>query len=226
MKNFKYAFKNTIKSFIALPVLMGNFYIPKIELNVPKVEPKTEAVIEKTITYKIDTKNQLPLVALEKNTQITPGLSNLEKEQIETAKLQKSGNRNVIARESYQLTNDPGLAVKRALVKEAASANGIGAHWKILEAVWQIETGKSWDRSVSSYAGAQGPWQFMPGTWNKYKPQPNASIHSARDGAYAAANLLARAGLSSGNVDKALFAYNHSTSYVVKVKRIADSIIE
>lgn len=129
--------------------------------------------------------------------------------------------RTVLARETPERSSGPSQEEKRTLVKQIAQAHGID--WKILEAVWEVESGKSWDRSVTSYAGAQGPMQFLPSTFRHYAPD-GASITSAHDSLNAGASLLSAAGASTGDVDSALFSYNHSTAYVAKVKRVADSI--
>lgn len=122
--------------------------------------------------------------------------------------------------------SDPDLTVKRALVQRAAAAYGIP--WEILEAVWQVESGKSWDTEVRSYAGAQGPAQFMPGTWRRYGVDGDGdgqtNIHSAVDAVYGAANYLATSGASRGEVYRALFAYNHADWYVQKVLGVARDI--
>ncbi|MBI2263361.1 lytic transglycosylase domain-containing protein [Candidatus Berkelbacteria bacterium] len=124
--------------------------------------------------------------------------------------------------------NDIGLEQKREKVKEAAGKYNVD--WKILEAVWQVETGKSWDTATRSYAGATGPLQFMPGTFRKYGEDANgdgkASIYDAEDSLAAAAKLLAANGAADGQIDQSLFAYNHSKTYVAKVKRVANSIVE
>lgn len=132
-----------------------------------------------------------------------------------------ASKRDVITRETPSRTSGPSFDEKRRIVKEIASKYNMD--WKVLEAVWEVESGKSWDRDVRSYAGAQGPMQFLPSTFRHYA-EPGASITSAIDSLHAGANLLSSAGASSGNVEKALFAYNHSSSYVAKVKRIAGSI--
>lgn len=137
-------------------------------------------------------------------------------------------SRNVIAREGRSYIQDVPLQQKRELAKKAAQSAGID--WRILEAVWQVESGKSWDTSIHSYAGAQGPMQFLPSTFRKYATDGNSDgqtdITKAEDALYSAAKLLASAGADSGNIDKALFSYNHAQWYVNKVKRVADSIVE
>ncbi len=115
---------------------------------------------------------------------------------------------------------------KRGWAQKAASAWGID--WKLLWAVWQVESGTQMSTTVRSYAGAQGPLQFMPGTWRGYAQDGNGdgvkNINDARDSLFAAAKLLAVNGADRGNIDGALLRYNHSLSYVAKVKRIAASI--
>jgi len=123
-------------------------------------------------------------------------------------------------------TEDPSLEVKREWVKRAAAHWGID--WKILEAVWQVESGKRWRTSVRSYAGATGPCQFMPGTWRAYAVDGNGDgvkdVTDARDCLFAAAKLLAVNGAQEGDNVRALRRYNNSTAYVLKVLRIAQSI--
>lgn len=141
----------------------------------------------------------------------------------------KNSTRNVVTRENRNIVPvDASLAEKRALAKRAAAKYGID--WRILEAVWQVESGKEWITEVKSSAGAQGPMQFMRGTWNKYAVDGNsdgsADINVAEDAVYAGANLLAQAGAASGDVNSALFSYNHAQWYVEKVKAVANSIQE
>lgn len=120
---------------------------------------------------------------------------------------------------------DVSLEEKRALAQAAAAHYGID--WKLVEAVWQIESGKRWQTTVTSSAGAQGPMQFMPGTWRAYAVDGNgdgvASVNDARDAVYAGARYLAANGAAT-DVDRALLRYNHAQWYVDKVKNLANSI--
>jgi len=109
-----------------------------------------------------------------------------------------------------------------------AAAAQFGIPWQILEAVHQVESGKSGSTTTRSYAGAQGPMQFMPGTWRAYGVDGNGDglvdANNVVDAIYGAAHLLARSGADEGRIDDALFNYNHAQWYVTKVKTIAYEI--
>lgn len=152
-----------------------------------------------------------------------------EKERIEREErakaLVKKKRSVVITAVAIAGPTDVSFETKRALAQKAAAAYGID--WKILEAVWQIESGKRWVTDVKSYAGAQGPMQFMPGTWRGYAVDGNgdgvASVYHAEDAVFAGARYLAANG-GATDVNRALFAYNHAQWYVDKVKALAASI--
>lgn len=112
------------------------------------------------------------------------------------------------------------------IYKEASDKFGVP--WQILEAVHQVETGKSGDTEVTSYAGAQGPMQFMPRTWDAYKEDGDGdgvkSRYDVHDAIYGAAKLLAAGGAAEGRVRAALWNYNHSDAYVDKVVSIAQEL--
>lgn len=151
-----------------------------------------------------------------------------EKQAADEASKKTVSTRAVVSRESTRTVSDPDIATKRALVKRAAAKWGID--WKILEAVWQVESGKAWDTSVKSSAGAGGPMQFMPSTWRGYAQDGNgdgvANMYSAEDALFGAAQLLAQSGASWGDINSALLSYNHAQWYVDKVKGVANSITE
>lgn len=81
-----------------------------------------------------------------------------------------------------------------------------------------------WDRAV-------GPFQFIPSTWIQYASRASedgkaASPHNMDDAALTAARYLCAAGGDLGTAagwSRALFAYNHSQSYVDKVLAAADA---
>lgn len=109
-----------------------------------------------------------------------------------------------------------------------AAGQQFGIPWQLIEAVHQVETGKSGSTANRSYAGATGPMQFMPGTWNAYAIDGNgdgvADITDVTDAIYTGANYLAKSGADEGRYDEAIYNYNHSQSYVNTVKTIAYEI--
>jgi len=92
--------------------------------------------------------------------------------------------------------------------KEAEAAFGVP--WYYLASVHLVETRMGRIRGLSS-AGAQGPMQFIPSTWAQYGD--GGDINDDHDAIIGAARYLRAAG-APGNMQKALFAYNHSQAYV------------
>jgi membrane-bound lytic murein transglycosylase B len=92
-----------------------------------------------------------------------------------------------------------------------------GVPWSILASINFVESAFGRVRSASE-AGARGPMQFLPATWRAYGM--GGDIDEPRDAILAAANYLRRSG-APRELDRALFAYNHSTSYVRAIRRFA-----
>jgi hypothetical protein len=99
----------------------------------------------------------------------------------------------------------------------AAAQRRFGVHWSILASINFVESAFGRVRSASE-AGARGPMQFLPSTWQEYGM--GGDIDDPRDAILAAGNYLRRAG-APGDMDGALFAYNHSTSYVRAIRAFA-----
>jgi membrane-bound lytic murein transglycosylase B len=92
-----------------------------------------------------------------------------------------------------------------------------GVHWSVLASVNFVESAFGRVRSASE-AGARGPMQFLPSTWREFGM--GGDIDDPHDAILAAANYLRHAG-APGDLDRALFAYNHSRSYVRAIRRFA-----
>ena len=121
-----------------------------------------------------------------------------------------------------------------ALYRDAASSCP-GLPWTILAAIGTVESdnGQSDQPGVHSganAAGAEGPMQFLPATFAAYdEPVPPGgaappSPYDPTDAVYAAARLLCADGASGGaNLSGAVYAYNHSTTYVAQVLTLAQT---
>ena len=92
-----------------------------------------------------------------------------------------------------------------------------GVPWSYLAAIHLVETRMGRIRGTS-VAGAQGPMQFIPATWERYG---EGDINSDRDSIRAAARYL-RANGAPGNMANALFRYNQSQRYVRAVTAYAE----
>ncbi|TME32563.1 MAG: lytic transglycosylase domain-containing protein [Chloroflexi bacterium] len=92
-----------------------------------------------------------------------------------------------------------------------------GVPWSYLAAIHLVETRMGRIRGTS-VAGAQGPMQFIPATWEKYG---EGDINSDLDSIRAAARYL-RANGAPGNMANALFRYNQSQRYVRAVTAYAE----
>ncbi|MDQ3772609.1 MAG: lytic transglycosylase domain-containing protein [Actinomycetota bacterium] len=95
--------------------------------------------------------------------------------------------------------------------------------WQVLAAVNYVET-KFGKVKATSSAGAQGPMQFLPSTWEAYGMGGN--IRDDRDAIMGAANYLRASGAGEGKpgLRRALFAYNRSDAYVQAVINFAKDI--
>jgi soluble lytic murein transglycosylase-like protein len=84
-----------------------------------------------------------------------------------------------------------------------------GVPWYYLASINLIETRMGRIRGVS-YAGAQGPMQFMPATWSAYG---KGDVNDPHDAILGAANYLKANGAPT-DMQRSLYAYNHAQAYV------------
>lgn len=92
--------------------------------------------------------------------------------------------------------------------------------WQVLAAVNFVETAFNKLRNKST-AGAQGPMQFIPSTWDAYGM--GGDIADPHDAIMGAANYLHASGAPK-DYGRALYAYNPSREYVDAVLRYARRI--
>ena len=118
---------------------------------------------------------------------------------------------------------------------EQAAATCPGLPWTVLAAVGTVESDNGQStlpgvHSGANAAGAEGVMQFEPSTFAAYdEPVPPGgaappSPYDPADAVYAAARLLCANGAAGGaDPAGAVYAYNHSTSYVAQVLALAQS---
>jgi hypothetical protein len=117
------------------------------------------------------------------------------------------------------------------LYREAADHYRLGADgWSVLAGVGKVECdhGRSrlrgCHRGEANAAGARGPAQFLPATWEVYGVDANGDgnrdVYEPADAVFGMANYL-RASGAPDHWRRALFAYNHADWYVDQVLRQA-----
>ena len=110
----------------------------------------------------------------------------------------------------------PAAPAKQLLEHYRAAGARFGVDWAYLAAINFIETSFGRIRGTS-VAGAQGPMQFIPTTWDIYG---RGDINSTRDSIFAAGRFLRAHGFARSPA-AALFRYNNSTAYVRGVTLVA-----
>ena len=104
--------------------------------------------------------------------------------------------------------------------------------WPLLAGIGKVESdhGRSTlpgVRSGQNPAGAAGPMQMGNGTgraggaWGRYGDGVASHVYRVGPAAKAAARMLCADGVRHGDIGGALYAYNHSASYVAQVRAIA-----
>ena len=141
----------------------------------------------------------------------------------EDAQLQQElgiAREDIVARPVEQLSKEE----YKKLYKKSAREYGFGEDWYILAAVGKVESNHGENMGPSS-AGAMGPMQFLPSTWQTSGVDGNgdgkANIMDPRDAIPAAARYL-RVGGAPEDWYAALYSYNHADWYVKKVLGVAE----
>jgi membrane-bound lytic murein transglycosylase B len=103
--------------------------------------------------------------------------------------------------------------------------------WSLLAAIGQVESGHGANPGTS-YAGAQGPMQFMPSTFAAYgvdgDNDGDTDIMDPADSVFSAAHYLCANGAGRGGdaLARAIWHYNHADWYVQLVLKLAGQYAE
>lgn len=111
------------------------------------------------------------------------------------------------------------------LYKKSAKQYGFAEDWHILAAVGKVESNHGENMGPST-AGAMGPMQFLPSTWETSGVDGNgdgeANVMDPEDAIPAAAKYLETGG-APNDWYAALYSYNHADWYVKKVLAVAEA---
>jgi len=111
-----------------------------------------------------------------------------------------------------------------------AAGSTYGVPWTVLAGIGKVECDDGQDpnpvctqEGATNSAGAGGPMQFLASTWQEYGVSVNGGPPdrwNAADAIFTAARYL-RANGAPQELERAIFAYNHSREYVAEVLRWA-----
>lgn len=112
-------------------------------------------------------------------------------------------------------------------VYEEAALNCPGLPWPVVAAMGKLETDHNRAPGTSE-AGATGPMQFLPATWEQFQADGDgdgvADIDDEEDAiAGAVRYLCASGGEDPATLRDAIFTYNQSEEYVAQVLEVAGS---
>ena len=115
----------------------------------------------------------------------------------------------------WRIVPAPSLHDLMTYYREAEAEFGVP--WYYVAAINLVETRMGRIRG-DSYAGAQGPMQFMPKTWDAYG---DGDINNARDAILAAGRYLHATGAPE-HMERAIWMYNHDNEYVDAVMKYGE----
>lgn len=135
----------------------------------------------------------------------------------------KGGDASGEAGEAPAVADIPG---EYAAAYRSAAGACPGLDWALLAGIGKVETNHgrlkvAGVRSGANSAGAKGPMQFLPDTFESVRdkhPDVGGDIYDPADAVPAAAHYLCDSGLRSGSEYQAIYAYNHAGWYVAKVQ--------
>lgn len=192
---------------------------------VPAVSPADDnSRFPETKQRVVYTNAAYPVSTVESTVTIKPGES-LAQQTARDAKEAARNRRGTISTSLQAAAYPPCPDSFRPFYQEIGPRFGVP--WQIIEAIHQVESGKSCHTSRRSYAGAVGPMQFLPSTWRHYQwdctGDGKADITNAYDAICTGAHYIGT-GLTGYSLERSIYSYNRSWSYVNKVMIIAREI--
>ena len=192
---------------------------------VPAISPaEAEHRFPDTTQRVVYTNAASPVTTVEQAVTIEPGESlaqQREREAKEAARNKRQPLYVSLAAANYP----PCPASFRPFYQEVGPRFGVP--WQVIEAIHQVESGKSCHTARRSSGGAVGPMQFLPSTWRHYQwdctGDGKADITNAFDAICTGAHYIGT-GLTGYSLERSIFSYNHSWGYVNQVMRIAREI--
>ena len=214
---------------IAFMVVKTPVSLGEVQAYASPQSPEVNAVSEVNIAENINTNLQKPkILTIEEkaNVQMVEYRAQLE---IEAARIKAENEARIIRENADRITKLHAAGMKSEFISQYMSASAkYGVPWEVIAAVHYTETGQRGDTSISSYAGAQGPMQFMPSTFRAYAQDGDgdgqALIGDVDDAIYSGANYMAANGANRGQIVNALFRYNNDMGYVNHVLGIARTL--
>jgi membrane-bound lytic murein transglycosylase B len=191
--------------------------------------PEAKTVSEVHIAENINKTLQKPNILTIEEKANAQMIEYREQLEIEAARIRAENEARIIAENTNRIAKLTAAGLSGQFIAQYMGASATyGVPWEIIAAVHYTETGQRGDTAVTSYAGAQGPMQFMPSTFSAYGVDGDGDglvqINDVDDAIYSGANYMAANGASRGQIVNALYRYNHDMGYVNHVLSIARSL--
>jgi len=222
--------KKTITAMlIAFMVVRTPVSLGEVQAYASPQSPEANAVSEVHIAENINTTLQKPkILTIEEKAQVQMAEYRQQLE-IEAARIKAENDARIARENAGRIAKLHAAGLKSDFIAQYMGAQEkFGVPWQVIAAVHYTETGQRGDTAILSYAGAQGPMQFMPSTFRSYAVDGDgdgsALIGDVDDAIYTGAAYMAANGAARGDVVNALFRYNHDMGYVNHVLGIARSI--
>lgn len=222
--------KKTITAMlIAFMVVKTPVSLGEVQAYASAQVPEANAVSEVNIAENINTTLQKPTILTTEEKAQTQMIEYHKQLEIEAARIRAENEARIARENAGRIAKLQAAGLSGQFVEQYVKAQAeYGVPWQVIAAVHYTETGQRGDTTIASYAGAQGPMQFMPSTFRAYAVDGDgdgvARIGDVDDAIYTAAHYMASNGAANGQVVNALYRYNNDYGYVYHVLGIARSL--